>query len=140
MQRLYENLLRLKATGQIQKVKFIQGATVPIIKLVADLQVINQLQTEKAAAGAKAEWEESQRKAMGGKGNRHKAPPGDWSAVSVGVLQDLGIAEHEVDPSVRFLQVDISIDEQSGQLDQARQFNSPSGASGAAGMHQGSSQ
>jgi len=59
MQRLYENLLRLKATGQIQKVKFIQGATVPIIKLAADLQVINQLQTEKAATGAKAEWEES---------------------------------------------------------------------------------
>ena len=54
---------------------------------------------------------------MGGKGNRHKVPPGDWSAVSASVLQDLGIVEHEVDPSVRFLQVDISIDEQSGQLD-----------------------
>jgi len=75
---------------------------------------------------------------MGGKGNRHKVPPGDWSAVSASVLQDLGIVEHEVDPSVRFLQVDISIDEQSGQLDQARQFNSTSGAGGAAGSHQGS--
>ena len=37
MQKLYDNLVGLRSTGQIQKIKFIQGATVPIIKLVADL-------------------------------------------------------------------------------------------------------
>lgn len=42
MQRLHDNLLFLKEKGQINKIKFIQGANVPIIKLVVDLQVINE--------------------------------------------------------------------------------------------------
>ena len=37
MQRLFDNLKFLKDKGQIYKIKFIQGANVPIIKLVVDL-------------------------------------------------------------------------------------------------------
>jgi hypothetical protein len=57
-----------------------------------------------------------------------------WEDVS---LKDLGIEPHEVDPSMRYLQVDISIDEQSDQMEATRQYSqmgagaNPSPASGA---------
>lgn len=37
MQKLFDNLKFLQDKGQIFKMKFIQGATVPVIKLVVDL-------------------------------------------------------------------------------------------------------
>jgi len=37
MQKLHDNLSFLKDKGQINKIKFIQTANVPIIKLVVDL-------------------------------------------------------------------------------------------------------
>ena len=37
MQKLFDNLTPLKEKGQIESIQFIQSATVPIIKLVADL-------------------------------------------------------------------------------------------------------
>lgn len=111
MQKLYDNIVGLKSSGQIQKIKFIPGASVPIIKLVADLQVISQKQMDKAIAKAKKEWEEKQAKIYSGKGNRHKAAEmPKWEDVN---LKDLGIELHDLHPSMRFLQVDISIDEQS---------------------------
>lgn len=42
MQKLHDRLLDLKEDKKIQKIKFIQTATVPIIKLVVDLQMINE--------------------------------------------------------------------------------------------------
>lgn len=58
MSKLFDNLQFLKDKGQIYKVKFIHGANVPIIKLVVDLQAINQGQIQKAIAEVKREREE----------------------------------------------------------------------------------
>jgi len=58
MSKLFDNLQFLKAKGQIYKIKFIHGANVPIIKLVVDLQAINQGQIQKAIAEVKREREE----------------------------------------------------------------------------------
>lgn len=60
MQKLYDNLNFLKDKGQIHKIKFIQGANVPIVKLVVDLQVINHVQIEKAIEKFKKDREEDQ--------------------------------------------------------------------------------
>lgn len=57
MQKLFDNLKFLKDKGQIFKMKFIQSATVPVVKLVVDLQVINQRQIERAIAEAKRDRE-----------------------------------------------------------------------------------
>lgn len=58
MSKLFDNLQFLKDKGQIYKIKFIHGANVPIIKLVVDLQAINQGQIQKAIAEVKREREE----------------------------------------------------------------------------------
>ncbi len=58
MSKLFDNLQFLKDKGQIYKVKFIHGANVPIIKLVVDLQAINQGQIQRAIAEVKREREE----------------------------------------------------------------------------------
>lgn len=80
----------------------------PIIKLVADLQAINQHQTERAVAAARKEWEERHDQAAGSKSGKAKGDTTKWEDVS---LRDLGIEPHEIEPSMRYLQVDISIDE-----------------------------
>ena len=43
MQKLYDCLLPLRDKGQVQSIQLIATANVPIIKLVADLEVINQI-------------------------------------------------------------------------------------------------
>lgn len=58
MQKLYDNLCFLKDKGQIYKIKFIDSANVPIIKLVVDLQMINKSQIEKAIERINKEREE----------------------------------------------------------------------------------
>ena len=55
MQKLNDNLLSLKREGKIHKIKFIQTASVPIIKLVVDLKVINQWQIESTITKIKEE-------------------------------------------------------------------------------------
>lgn len=100
MKILHDNLAPLKVKGQIQKIKFIQSATVPIIKLVADLQVINQIQNDKMVEEAREEREDGQ------------------GAAEVS-LKSLGIRQNQIDQNMRFLKVDISIDEQS-HLDMAQ--------------------
>lgn len=129
MQKLYDNIVGLRSTGQIQKIKFIREATVPIIKLVADLQVINQMQTEKAKAKAKKEWEEQRAmeessRATGGDGGKKAGKPkSKWDELT---LKELGIEAREIDPRMRYLQVDISIDEQSDcQVEVTRKHGIP---------------
>lgn len=58
MSKLFDNLQFLKDKGQIDKIKFIHGANVPIIKLVVDLQAINQGQIQKAIQEVRREREE----------------------------------------------------------------------------------
>ena len=54
MDILYKTLLGLPEPKMIHKIKFIQTASVPIIKLVVDLEVINRMQI----SAKKAELEE----------------------------------------------------------------------------------
>ena len=53
MGKLYDSLLPLLADGKVHKINYIPTANVPIIKLVGDLEVINQIQIEKAMDRAK---------------------------------------------------------------------------------------
>ena len=62
MSILHEKLQKLKGKGFIHRVKFIQGANVPIIKLVVDLQVVNSRQVEKAKAEVLKERKEIRNK------------------------------------------------------------------------------
>ena len=43
MQKLYECLQPLQSDGKVHKINYIPTANVPIIKLVGDLEVINQI-------------------------------------------------------------------------------------------------
>lgn len=86
-------------------------ANVPIIKLVADLEVINQIQMEKALAKAKQEKLEERRKAKKAKG-QHKNDDDEESKIVELDFWQLGIEAKQIDPKMRFLKVDISIDEQ----------------------------
>ena len=61
MQKLHDNLSFLKDKGQINKIKFIQTANVPIIKLVVDLQAINERQIQQAVAQEKKDREHKRR-------------------------------------------------------------------------------
>jgi DNA polymerase sigma len=105
MQKLYDNLCYLKDKGLIYKIKFIQGANVPIIKLVADLQMINKSQIEKAIERINQEREEDEE--SGEQKEERKRRSVD--------LSELGLEAKEIAPTMRYLQVDISIDEQSHQ-------------------------
>lgn len=100
MQKLYDNLSFLKDKGQIFRMKFIHGANVPIIKLVVDLQMINKTQIDKAIERIRKERAEQN-------SAENKDNILDFSA--------LGLVPKEIGETMRYLKVDISIDEQSQQ-------------------------
>lgn len=106
MQKLYDNLCYLKDKGVIYKIKFIQGANVPIIKLVADLQMINKSQIEKAIERINQERDEESEE-TGVQQEERKRRSVD--------LSELGLEAKDIEPTMRHLHVDISIDEQSHQ-------------------------
>ena len=65
MQRLYDCLVPLQNDNKIDDIHFLSSATVPIIKLVANLEVINQIQMEKAMDRARLEKKmEAKRKGL----------------------------------------------------------------------------
>lgn len=101
LQRLTDTLMPLKEEGQLHQINFIATATIPIIKLVADLEVINQIQMEKAIDRAK-------------KDHQKKNPSSEDSIVALD-FQQLGIDAKNIDPKMRFLKVDISVDEVGGK-------------------------
>lgn len=92
MQKLFDNLTFLKDKGQIYRMKFIHGANVPIIKLVVDLQMINKTQIEKAIEKIRKE---------------HAKENKDTTID----LSELGLVPKEIGETMRYLKVDISIDE-----------------------------
>lgn len=109
MQKLYDCLLPLRDKGQVQSIQLIATANVPIIKLVADLEVINQIQMEKALDKAKLAKLEERRKAKKAKGSKDDDEE-ESKIVDIDFWQ-LGIEAKQIDPKMRFLKVDISIDE-----------------------------
>jgi GTP:adenosylcobinamide-phosphate guanylyltransferase len=100
MQRLNDNLLPLKEKGLIFKMKFIQTASIPIIKLVADLQVINKQQITTALDKMKQEAIDAD------------SSEDEEKKRSVDLIS-MGLEEKTIHPRVRYLKVDISIDEQT---------------------------
>lgn len=90
----------LQDNNKIEDIHFLSSATVPIIKLVANLEVINQIQMEKAMDRARLEKKlEAKRKGL----------PAD-TIVQLD-FKELGIDAKQIDPKMRFLKVDISVDE-----------------------------
>mmetsp|Transcript_13166 Transcript_13166/g.22309 ORF Transcript_13166/g.22309 Transcript_13166/m.22309 type:complete len:95 (+) Transcript_13166:2-286(+) len=92
MQKLYDNLLILKSKGQIHQTKFIQGANVPIIKLVADLQAINSMQVQRAKE------ERLRLKENGEEFEGHG---------------EIELENKVIDSKMRYLKIDISIEQQT---------------------------
>lgn len=112
MQRLHDNLQFLKEKKQIVKIQFIQSAAVPIIKLVVDLQAIKEKQILKALAEAKREQEEKRRidRLRNGDSSAHQEEEKEIN------LSHLGLENTAIDENMRYLKVDISIDESSEQF------------------------
>lgn len=76
------------------------------MKLVVDLQVINLVQIEKAIEEFKRDREEEQQISYD-----HEEGPGGNDID----IQGLGLGQKQIDEKMRYLKVDISIDEQSQQ-------------------------
>lgn len=120
LQKLTDTLTPLKEEGQLHKINFIATANLPIIKLVADLEVINQIQMEKAIDRAKK--------------NHAKSNPGKEESIVALDFQQLGIDAKNIDPKMRFLKVDISVDEVGGQELYFEQNMGPTPSKGHSGI------
>ena len=102
LQKLTDTLMPLKEDGQLHQINFISTANLPIIKLVADLEVINQIQMEKAIDRAK-------------KDHLKKQGAKDGGEIVALDFEQLGIDAKDIDPKMRYLKVDISVDEVGGK-------------------------
>lgn len=109
MQILHDNLTALKNENKIQSIKYIQSATVPIIKLEVDLQMINEWQIETRLRELKQERMEN------------SAYGEDYANEKID-LKQMGLDKKTIDPKVRYLKVDISIDEQSESYQKGSKF------------------
>jgi DNA polymerase sigma len=109
MQILNDNLTTLKDEKKIESIKFLQSASVPIIKLVVDLQMINEWQIDTRLRELKQERMES------------SDYNEDFANEKID-LRQMGLDKKNIDPKVRFLKVDISIDEQSESYQKNNKF------------------